>query len=487
MTMNRRRFLLSTVATRALWPTLPLGGLLQACSSSADGTGPDGTDTSPALRIPPDFAGSTLAASIGASSDAIVDRAAAWTFGGSVPSPTIRFRPGDAFGIQFDNRLPVATNVHWHGLAVPPDMDGHPMDPVSASAGREYRYTVQPRPGTYWYHPHPDRDTGRQVYQGMAGFLIVDDGTAARFGLPPAPFEIPLLLQDKMRSAPLAYPAGMMNVPSGLLGDTGFVNGSPSPTLSVEAGVYRFRLLNGANARVMDVGLGDRSPFWLIGTDGGLLDRPYEVTTVRLGPGERVEVLIDFGRHAVGQTPVLMSHPFAAPGGMMGSGLPQGAQLQLMRFAVDRLTTRSRAIPGAFEPIERYQPANAQRTQTFTLAMGGTGMGMGMTPTINGRSFDGARIDTQIALGDLQVWDFVNTSGEFHPMHVHGAQFQVVSRSSASLSSPTDLGWKDTVLVHPQETVRIAIRFDGYRGRYLMHCHNLEHEDAGMMANVEVT
>jgi FtsP/CotA-like multicopper oxidase with cupredoxin domain len=114
-------------------------------------------------------------------------------------------------------------------------------------------------------------------------------------------------------------------------------------------------------------------------------------------------------------------------------------------------------------------------------------MGMGMTPTINGRSFDGARIDTQIALGDLQVWDFVNTSGEFHPMHVHGAQFQVVSRSSASRSSPTDLGWKDTVLVHPQETVRIAIRFDGYRGRYLMHCHNLEHEDAGMMANVEVT
>ncbi len=475
---DRRSFVNQMVGTVATIRGASVATVLAACRAGI--TGPDdGLVPGGTLFLPPVLTGATAGASVGMPAGPA--RPAAWMLGTTVPSATIRVRPGEAFALEVRNQLSAPTNVHWHGLAVPAAMDGHPTDLIAAGASRSYRYQVNARPGVYWYHPHPEGDTARQVYQGMAGFFLVDDG-ADRYGLPAGEFEVPLLLQDRRSSSPYRYQLGMMDGISGLLGDVGFVNGSATPVLDVEAGLYRFRVLNGANARVLNVGLADRAVFWAIGSDGGLLDRPYQVEAVMLGPGERADLLVDFGSRAVGSTVDLVSHRFATQGGMRG-GSEQGASLDLMQVRIVRGTTRPRRVPSVFEPIIRWDPVLARRTRTFVLAMQGM---MGGSPTINGQSFAPSRIDVRVPLGDLEVWEFRNTSAQFHPMHVHGLQFQVVSRSDPSRAAPTDAGWKDTVLVHPGETVRIAVRFADYRGSFLMHCHNLEHEDGGMMANVEV-
>jgi FtsP/CotA-like multicopper oxidase with cupredoxin domain len=223
--------------------------------------------------------------------------------------------------------------------------------------------------------------------------------------------------------------------------------------------------------------------FWLIGTDGGLLDAPRAVSSVLLAPGERVEILLDLS-HDAGKSVGLVSAAFAGAGWSMmggGSGAPaQGAGFELLRFDVTApLSAGAGTIPTAFEPIVRHDPnLAAQRTRVFELT-GMNGMSDGWH-RINGLLYDGARIDFSVQRLQLERWQFVNRSDEPHPMHMHGTQFQVLSRSGAAL--PTDLGWKDTVLVRGQETVQFALRFD-VAGQYVLHCHNLEHEDHGMMLN----
>ena len=372
-------------------------------------------------------------------------------------------------------------------------MDGHPTDLIAPGQARDIAFPVVDRPGTYWYHPHPDGRTARQVYGGMAGFLLVEDGREAVLGLPSGEYDVPLVIQDRRTSADrsLTYAPGPMDLMAGVLGDAVLVNGKPDAVLSVAATLYRLRLLNGSNARVYRLAFADGRPFQAIGTDGGLLDRPVPVTIVDLGPGERVELLVDLGRDPIGTSLLLRSLAFSVPGGMMGGmmpgmgggGLPQGAALDILRLRVERSGPLAR-VPEVLVPLERLDPAQAAGTQVFVLAMG-------MPPvagafTINGRSFDARRVDVRARRGRLELWEIRNASSEPHPFHVHGTAFQVVSRTSGPLGAH-ELGWKDTVLTWPGETVILAIRFEQYAGLYVLHCHNLEHEDAGMMLNLEVS
>jgi FtsP/CotA-like multicopper oxidase with cupredoxin domain len=442
------------------------------------------------LRLPPDLVGPLVATPAtgvvwpGRSTSLL-------TLGGTYPSPTLRARRGDVFDLRLENRLSEATNIHWHGLAPPAEADGYPTDLVLPGSARQYRFQIAERAGTYWYHPHPDRRTGAQVYGGMAGFFIIEDDDERDLGLPAGEQDVPLLLQDRRRTTDgsFRYAPTPMDLMTGLLGDAVLVNGTPDAELSVAATAYRFRLLNGSNSRIFRVAFDDGRAFQVIAGDGGLLERPVASTALFLGPGERVEMLVDFSRDPIGGSPRLVSLPFATGGGGMGPGMgmgatsAQGAASSLLRLAVQRRGPAAAPTPAQLVPFPRLDPGRAEVRRRFVMDMRMPSFAGGFT--INGRSFDAGRADVRVERGVVEAWEVVNASSEPHPFHVHATQFQVVSRSSGPLG-PHERGPKDTVLVWPGETVQLAMRFEHHAGLYVLHCHNLEHEDAGMMLNLEV-
>ena len=455
------------------------------------GTPPPGIVGS-GLRLPAIFSGSTLTVAGGAYDLGAGARSGALLYNGLWPSPLIRVSAGTALDITLQNQLTESTNVHWHGLAAAPGMDGHPSELVTPAANKRYTFAVNERPGTYWYHPHPDGATARQAYNGLAGMLIVDDGNDAARGLPTGVRDIPLVLADKrVSNGALIYQPSFMDIMTGWLGNVLTVNGTAGPVIAnVEPAIVRLRLLNASNARILNPALANGRSFWLIGTDGGLLTAPVAVNNLMLAPGERADVLLDL-RGDAGQTIKFVSAAFSAMGsgvmgsGMMGSAPPQGSAFDLLNFAVSSApAANAGSVPVAFAPIVRYASTAAMVSRVFELT---TMNGMSSTlHRINNLAYDVARIDFVARRGELERWQFINRGTEPHPMHVHGTQFQVVSRDGIAVRRfPTDQGWKDTVLVRPAESVEIVLRFS-VSGNYVLHCHNLEHEDNGMMLNFNV-
>jgi FtsP/CotA-like multicopper oxidase with cupredoxin domain len=423
----------------------------------------------------------------------------AWSPGDGPVGPTIRARTGETARIRLENALPESTILHWHGLRVPEASDGHPRLAIAPGATYLYEFPVIDRAGTYWYHAHPHHRTGIQVYRGMAGLLLVGDAAEEALGLPQGDHEIPLLVQDRRVSADgtLAYETRMQEQMEGFFGDVPFANGIRLPEISVDTSTYRLRVVNGTTSRILRLALSNGQAMTLIGNDGGLLPAPVTVSSVDLGTGERADLLVDFSSLTVGTRIALLSAEFQSPvrlggmgmGGMgmggMGSsgrnGLPQGAEMRLVEFAVARAVTPVSWRSIAFPAIPALDSSRAVRTRTFRFdsAM--------MRHSINGRAFDLSRIDETVRFGDTEVWTFVNDSPFPHPVHMHAVQFQILERTGGrSRLFPWERGLKDTVLLLPGERVSVIAAFDRYRGRFLMHCHNLVHEDLGMMMNYEI-
>jgi len=400
-----------------------------------------------------------------------------WALGGRWPAPTITVESGEVFAARLVNNLSEPTIVHWHGLHVPANMDGHPRDALGPGQTSDYQFLVTDRAGTYWYHPHPDMATAGQVYMGMAGFFIVHDDEERALNLPSGGYDVPLLIQDRRLEGTqqIVYNLRPADRLEGYLGDTVFVNGLPDARHSVDRGLYRLRLLNGSNARIYTLAFGDLRSFKIIATDGGLLDKPYEATTIVLSPGERAEIIVDFASDLPGTIVTLVS------GGYGSSGL-QARPLSVLAFAVGRDSGWREPVPSTLAQIERLEPAAASTTRTFQLRMVHDNM---PRHVIGMQSYDVGRVDLFVAAGAIEIWEFDNLSAIPHPMHIHNAQFQVLTRDGLPPMSPVDFGWKDTVLVNPSETVRVIVRLGNERGLYLLHCHTLEHEDHGMMMNVE--
>jgi FtsP/CotA-like multicopper oxidase with cupredoxin domain len=402
-------------------------------------------------------------------------RPGAMLFNQSWPAPTIHLEQGAELDLMLHNQLGEPTIVHWHGLLPPADMDGHPILAIPHGASRPYLFTVNERPGTYWYHTHPHHRTAYQAYHGLAGFLLVSDGQDATRGLPTGTRDIPLLLADKRLDGAgnLVYAPTMADMMRGFLGNAVLVNGELAPQRAVEPAVLRLRLLNGSTARILNPAFADGRSFWLIATDAGLLDAPIALNSLLLAPGERVEILVDL-RADAGQAVDLVSAAFTITSPGPAIDFPQGAGFGLMRLAVELpLSGPPGEIPPAFEPMPPPAALQAPR-RDFVLSQSGA------QHFINGLTYDLGRIDFSVLLGQPEVWRFVNSGNQPHPMHMHGAHFRVLSRTGAALAS--DAGWKDTVLVRVGETVDIVLRFD-VRGLFVLHCHNLEHEDEGMMLN----
>lgn len=408
---------------------------------------------------------------------------------GSYLGPILTFTQGERVRINFFNELSEPSIVHWHGLHIPEAADGHPRLAVEPGETYIYDFTVHDRAGTYWYHPHPHGRTGPQVYNGMAGLLLINDEETATLGLPDGNYDVPLVIQDRTFDADnqLVYLDGPMHGHViGFYGDRILVNGQPEYTRSVEARPYRLRLLNGSNARIYKLAWKDGRPITVIGTDGGLLTRPVTRSYITLSPGERVELWTDFAEDAVGSQLTLESQRFSG-----SDAFP------VMQFVVEETTGVGPELPEKLSEIAWYAEENAvnrRRPRTFEIDM------RHMTWLLNGRTFEMEKVapNERVRLGDLEIWEFVNESPRMtmaHPMHIHNVQFQVLDRqvlpayaeSHQALSEGyVDAGWKDTVLLLPGEHVRLLLKFERYAGLYLYHCHNLEHEDMGMMRNYRI-
>jgi FtsP/CotA-like multicopper oxidase with cupredoxin domain len=427
----------------------------------------------------------TLAAAPGQSDVGGGVLAPVWALNGQVPSPLLRVRRGDPFQVEMVNQLPQDLILHWHGLTPPADMDGHPRFAVGPGGRYRYNFTVGDRAGTYWYHSHTHHRTAEQTFRGIAGMLIVEDD-AERIELPSGEREIPLLLQDRRvdgGGVPF-YDAAGPAMMAGYMGPVPFVNGVRRPFVEVDSARIRLRILNGSNARIFRLTMDNGSPFHLLGNDGGFLERPYALEAIDVAPAERVDLLIDLRALSVGQRAMLRSNAFTIPGGMgfMGGANLQGNPLDLLEFRVTRSVADSAPLPATLPPLPPSpQPGDARRERTFRFTS------QMMEHRINGRIFEMDRIDERIPFDETEIWSFVNDSGMPHPVHLHATHFRVLSRSGGrNQVFPWETGRKDTVLILPSETVRVAVRFTAQRGLFLLHCHNLEHEDMGMMANLLV-
>lgn len=426
---------------------------------------------------------------------------------GSYLGPSIKVNQGEKIRIRFKNMLPEESVVHWHGLHVPAIMDGHPRYVVSQGESYLYEFEVNNRAGTYWYHPHPHGRTGPQVYRGLAGLFLVSDAEEQTVGLPDGEYDVPLVIQDRTFDSgnQLVYMSGhRMERMTGFLGDMIMVNGLPDFTLPLSTGAYRLRLLNGSNSRIYKLAWQDGRPLTIIGTDGGLLERAVHRRYVFLSPGERLELWADFSDNPVGYTTSLLSLPFDVGGmgrGRMGRGMmmggrmgqnlrfPNGAPFSVFKVNVTKPVKTSYRLPDMLTKIVAARPGDAvnySRPRQFYLTMNH------MQWTINGRVFQMEEVadDEIVQLGTTEVWEFNNTGGGMmnmmnmpHPIHLHGKQFRVIERSGVAHPGYVDEGWKDTVLLMPGERIRILVDFADYPGMFLYHCHNLEHEDMGMMRN----
>ena len=447
--------------------------------------------------------------------------------------PILNFEQGQKVRIFFHNQLTEPCVTHWHGMHVPQIMDGHPMYAIHQGEQYVYEFEVKNPAGTNWYHSHTHELTATQVYQGLAGLITITDEAERKLDLPGGEYDIPLVIQDRSftHGNQLRYMLNMHQRMRGFLGDTILVNGQSGHAIPVKTRAYRLRILNGSNSRIYKLGWSDGTPVTAIGTDGALLEKPETLPYVMLGPAERVELWADFSGRKPGSELTLQSLPYqgsaAHMGGGMGRGMHggrggmgrmEGAANQsdtdtIVRFTIAGQVSDSPKLPDTLIPMRRLtakDASDANRVVPITIGM------RHMAFNLNGRTFEMHNYLEQekIPVNTVQririSHDNRGMGGGMrggrgggmgmmmalpHPIHIHGQQFQILSRTPNNLGGAYDTvkdgfinnGWKDTVLVMPGEEVEIIKPFNDYTGLFLYHCHNLEHEDMGMMRNFFVS
>jgi spore coat protein A len=399
----------------------------------------------------------------------------AWTYGGSWPGPTIVSRAGRRTVVRHRNLLPDPVVVHLHGGHTPADSDGYPIDLIAPTRSgrdeaRDYGYPLDQRAATLWYHDHAMGRTGPNVWRGLSGFHLVHDEEEDALPLPRGDRDLPLMITDRSFEEDGGFryrTAGHMN---GVLGDVILVNGAPWPVHPVDRARYRLRFLNASNARRYRLELDPQPPggdaLVQIGSDGGLLARPAAHDAVEIAPAERFDLVVDFSRYPAGTRVRLRNR--------LGSGRTG----EIMRFDIGADRSDETLIPARLSAgVERLDPGKAVTTRTFVFRQNFDG-----TWTINNREYQPGRPLARPKLGTTEIWRFVTDF--HHPVHVHLDPFQVLSRDGRS-AGRYDSGWKDTVDVRPAAAVEIVTRFTDYPGRFMLHCHNLEHEDMAMMADFQ--
>jgi spore coat protein A, manganese oxidase len=434
-----------------------------------------------------------------------------WTPGGSFPGPTIVTVSGKALLVDWENRLPakhflpidhslhgaekdvpeVRSVVHLHGGRTPADSDGYPENWVVPGKTQTCYYPCRQEAAHLFYHDHAMGINRLNIYAGLQGMFLVRDEQEVKLGLPTGKYEIPLLICDRIlrKDGQLEYPVsqnpGEVWVPEAF-GEAMLANGKLQPFLEVEPRMYRFRVMNGANGRFFRFSLSNKAEFHQIGSDQGLLAAPVPLKRVTMAPGERADLLIDFSTMA-GETLEWISDSFNI------------LQIRVAKTAAAQRGT----IPSQLRSISRLDEANAVRVRRLTLdeKMDDIQRSMGML--LNNTPWH-APVTEKPALNSTEIWELVNLTDDSHPIHLHLVRFQILDRRRIDVfhfqqmneirfggpvvpPDPNEMGWKDTVRADPHMVTRIIVPFEGFAGRYVWHCHVLEHEDNEMMRPFEVT
>ena len=394
-----------------------------------------------------------------------------WTYNGTWPGPVIKARTGRPVTVHVINNLAVPTTLHNHGAHVAPSSDGGPTDLIPAGGGvRDYVYPNGISARTDWFHDHVKDLTGRNVYMGLAGMYEIGDDQESAMNLPTGSYDVPLILQDRKfnTDGTLAYTTTSNDWRDGTLGDTVFVNGAPTPYFKVEARKYRFRLLNGSNGRYYNVSLSNSQALVQVANEAGFVSVPYSRSSIPLAPAERADVIVDFSKVAVGTSVTLNN---ASGWNSTGGGL--------MRFDVVAPTsTDTSSVPLTFRPFTPLPAAAVTVRRTFSIAQS-NGMWM-----FNGKGYDPNRIDAAVKLGATEEWTFDNRSGQDHPIHMHDINFMVVSGGA---TTGPDAEWKETINVPSWKSLTVRVQFPDFTGKYVFHCHILEHEDNMLMGQFQVS
>jgi spore coat protein A len=440
-----------------------------------------------------------------------------WSFGSSIPGPTFETPSAEPLMVEWVNALPnehflpvdhtihgaepdkpaVRTVVHMHGAKTAPESDGYPEDWIVPGKSALYFYPNQQDAAMLWYHDHTLGINRLNVYAGLFGTFFIRDSVEDALNLPKGKYELPLILYDRLltRDAQLLYPVSPDPqspwVPE-LSGNAILVNGKLFPYLEVEPRKYRFRVLNASNARFYHLSFvneasanKENAQFHQIGTDQGLLPAPVPLTSLEIAPGERADMVVDFSQHR-GARLILKNDAFI---------------VMQFRVSAGKITDTS-SLPSALRPVPRIPESQAAQTRLLTLNEYVNKAGNPVQLLLNASHWS-MPVTEKPVLGSTEIWTLINPTNDSHPIHLHLVRFQILDRQNYEpwlfqtkrqlhfLGPPqppdaNEAGWKDTVRADSRMVTRIIVPFTGFTGRYVWHCHILEHEDNEMMRPYEV-
>ena len=442
-----------------------------------------------------------------------------WGYGSSSPGPTFETRSGQGLLVEWVNELPeahllpidhsihgaeadkpdVRAVVHLHGAKAPPESDGYPENWYVPGKSAVCHYPNRQDATMLWYHDHTLGINRLNVFAGLFGVFFVRDEFEDSLNLPRGKYEVPLVIYDRVfdLDGQLNYPvSGDPKSPwvPEVFGDAVLVNGKLFPYLEVGPRRYRFRVLNGANGRFFHLTL-SRGPtsngtFHQIGTDQGLLPAPVPLQRLSIAPGERADLIVDFS-----------SRDFSGAGG--GNVILKNDNLNVMQFRVAPNGPRDTSVlPQTLRPVPKIPESSAVKTRMLTLVEVTDLVQRPVRMLLNNVHWSKPVTENPV-LDSVEIWNLINTTDDAHPIHLHLVKFQILDRRSFSVADywvkneikytapamppePGEAGWKDTVRADPGMVTRIIIRFEGFTGRYVWHCHILEHEDNEMMRPYEV-
>lgn len=408
--------------------------------------------------------------------------------------PTLVFRAGESVTLNVHNSLTEETTTHWHGFHLPANMDGGPHHIIAPGKTWSPQFKVMNNAGTYWYHPHAHTTTQNQLTMGAGGLIIVQDENESKLALPRTygVDDIPLALTSRRF---LMNQEFSKNGDNDKYGDYPIANGTMDAETTVPAQMVRLRILNAEVERGYRLGFSDNRPFYVITTDGGLVDKPIPVTRMNLMVGERVEIIVDLSKDALGSSLDLMAfnsnQPFGFPGGEPGTTPPNGGYLNNIDFKLLHLNVGPRTanpiltLPAVLTKNEF--PTVAQATKKRTLNI--TADSPGVPFTFDEVGFDMRTINHVVKLGDTEQWTVTNNRIFGHSFHIHDIQFKIISRSNGPVE-PYEQCWKDTLYVPRDESVTFVTRFDDFASdseAFMYHCHMSNHEDGGLMGQFLVS
>ena len=421
------------------------------------------------------------------------------TFGvnsNSYLGPTLIMRKGDSVSLTVNNNMGDTTTMHWHGLHVAPKNDGGPFSMIMDGMSWNPQFIVRNNAATYWYHPHMMMKTAEQAIKGDAGLIIIRDDAEASLALPRryGVDDFPIIVQCAELDTQNQF------MPTGMVDSIVLVNGTDSPKVAMPAQVVRMRLLNASGERTFNFGFTANKAFKVIANDAGLLTAPVATTRIRLSPGERAEIVIDLDGMA-GQTIYLKSNASELPTGIQGGPtmpMPPGSPLMnsplngidfnILQINIGTQTASHIAtIPASLVADTPYLESMANATRTIHMEADSM-MVMDGPFYFNHQLFDMNRIDYHIPVNNTEIWTLLDSTMVAHPFHIHDVHFYILDRNG-NPPATVERGRKDVVLIQPNETVRLIMKFEDFADTtipYMYHCHILMHEDDGMMGQFVV-